>query len=327
MLNAKEFIQQTRQDNILVCRGTDDVYRSLLVDIPEIAIEYTPLIAFEFPYPVFSARLRYAKRIIDNSIHEELNALINEASGEGCSGIPSFMMIKIMRSLKSALKQLQGIIDDRCYDVEKLSSKGTRFSDSEYFENTYICHYLSQSLIYLAIEYQEQFSAYIPKDKQVSLESIYLDILKMMPPESAHISRSDRKINDNSIDDNIDIEKMPTAAQIFYNEVQKYEFFSLPKLSVLNLPKKKLLITKMTGQPLPYIVAMLDYLGYNRYLKDNYNMNKEKIYEHLSIALNNVSVRQIKGNFNVLNPDSKDDTQRYTSHQYTEIVKNDFKSL
>ena len=73
---------------------------------------------------------------------------------------------------------------------------------------------------------------------------------------------------------------------------------------------------------------MLDYLEYPKYLKNNYSgMNKENIYKHVAAALSISSPRQVKGNFLVLNQDSSEDGSRYTAHQFTSQVVEDFEKL
>ena len=57
------------------------------------------------------------------------------------------------------------------------------------------------------------------------------------------------------------------------------------------------------------------------------HLNKEDMYRHVSKALDNVAVRTIKGNFLVLNPDSNDDREKYTSYKCTDDVKSFYESL
>ena len=123
------------------------------------------------------------------------------------------------------------------------------------------------------------------------------------------------------------VETLPTNAQIFLTEVQKYSFTELPKLQELTPRQVQILITKMVEKQAPYAVAMLSFLEYDKMLKNRYNVNKENIYKHISIALNNVGPRQIKGNFLVLNEGSKEDPTRYTSHQFKDIVIEDYKNI
>lgn len=80
------------------------------------------------------------------------------------------------------------------------------------------------------------------------------------------------------------------------------------------------------GQPVPYIVAMMNLLGYPKHLKAEYNFTVEKVCKHLGKALNGVSSRQIKGNLNILKPLSKEDPIRYTSQQYIADVERDYQN-
>lgn len=120
---------------------------------------------------------------------------------------------------------------------------------------------------------------------------------------------------------------MPTNAQIFINEVKPYGFLELPKVLDIQENNRVLFVTHIMGQPVPYIVAMMNLLGYPKYLKAEYNFTVEKICKHLGKALNGVSARQIKGNLNILKPSSREDPNRYTSQQYITDVERDYQKF
>ena len=108
--------------------------------------------------------------------------------------------------------------------------------------------------------------------------------------------------------------------------VNPYRFTELPKLIALNDTAKNSLIKEIVENPLHYSVAMLSFLGYLDNLKKAYSLNKEKIYSHISKALNS-DVRTIKGNCLVLNPNSNEDRYKYQADQYIEKVEKDYNNI
>lgn len=319
--------------SLIISNSSEDNYRNLLFDAKPVIPEYDALTQLDFDYPQVSNKVKYAKRIIDNRFTSYLNELIPNYS----TATPERIMYRlrnIKRGLKSSLEQLQSAIDAHSYDLEKLKDKKTRYSaDPEYYEMTYIFHYAQQANIRFAVEFQTHFIDFIPEEKKITPALVYNEFLHMPIPDAlpVHIG-NDIEANRQSagtapVKLDIETEKMPTNAQIFVNEVQKYDFTSLPSLSGLSSNQISLLITKTLGNDLPYIVAMLDFLGYPEYLKTKYNHNKEAIYKHIAQALNNKSPRQVKGNFLVLKKGSNEDTSRYSAYQFKDQVEADFNEI
>ena len=77
---------------------------------------------------------------------------------------------------------------------------------------------------------------------------------------------------------------------------------------------------------LPYQVAMLDFLGFVKYCERNYVTTKVELVKIICEILGAV-MRQVKGNLLVLNPNSRENRERYTSHLFRETVMNDYESL
>ena len=134
---------------------------------------------------------------------------------------------------------------------------------------------------------------------------------------------------DNSNDDNEEYEdKSPITTQydIFIDVVSIYRFFELEKVKSLNKSKQKKLIHLIVEKPAAYSVVMLKYIGYFDELKRVYRLSKEQSFEHIGKAIN-ASKRIVKGNFNVLNPNSKEDALVYNSRSYVDEVEKDYKNL
>ena len=320
--------------SLMVPNSSEDNFRNLLYDEKSVNPEYETMTELDFDYPQVSNKVKYVKRVIDNKFTSDLNELISYYSANTTQARVEYRLMKMKRELKSALEKLQSAIDAHSYNLDKLNDKKARYSaDLEYYENTYIFHYAQQAYIRCAIEFQMHFLEYVPEDKKITPEMIYNEFLRMPVPDTLPvrigitIGTIQKLEKPTPVNLDVEIEKMPTNAQIFVSEVHKYDFTSLPSLSGLNSNKISLLITKMLGHELPYVVAMLAFLGYPEYLKSKYHCNKEAIYKHIAQALNLKSPRQVKGNFLVLNEDSKEDTSRYSAYQFKEQVKDDFEEI
>lgn len=319
---------------LIISNSSEDNYRNLLFDAKPVAPEYDELTQLEFNYPQVSNKVKYVKRIIDNKFTTDLNGLIPHYSAATTPERVMYCLRNIKRGLKSSLENLQSAIDAHSYDLDNLKDKRARYSDDlEYYEMTYIFNYAQQAYIRFAVEFQTHFIDFIPEEKKITPELVYNEYLHMPIPDALPvrigntveaIPKPDKPV---PVSLDVEIEKMPTNAQIFGNEVQKYDFTSLPSLSGLRSNQISLLITKMLGNNLPYVVAMLDFLKYPEHLKSKYSMNKTQIYNHIAKALNGVSQRQVKGNFLVLNKGSQEDGSRYSAHQFKEQVKEDFNEL
>ena len=321
------------RNNTLLPQKSEDECRNILFDTPTVSLNSPQINTLHFDYPIVSQRVSLAKRLIDNSIYSDYNQTVSHLESFEIGNRALYQFKQLKQAILPLINELQQVIEQNKYDLSRLGSKNANYkTDLPYFENTYIYYYAQQMLIWYLLEFQAHFITLIPENKQIQLEDIYIQYLKIAIPDTIHIStiphiQTIKENNAQEINLETVVEQIPSTAQIFLEEVKKYSFFSLAKVTILNDNQKKLLITKMTAQCLPYIVAMLDYLEYPKYLKEKYSLNKTQIYSHISKALNGAKVRQIKGNFHVLNPNSKEDTTRYTAYQYSDTVKDDYEQI
>ena len=68
------------------------------------------------------------------------------------------------------------------------------------------------------------------------------------------------------------------------------------------------------------------FYAYFDYLKNTYGLTKTNIFKHNAKAIGSQE-REVKGNFNVLNPDSKEDPYTYNSADFVKEVISDYKKL
>ncbi len=112
----------------------------------------------------------------------------------------------------------------------------------------------------------------------------------------------------------------------FTIEVQKYGFGELEKIKCLTKGQLSKLIYLIIKNDSNYAVPMLVFLEYDKHLKTTYGMTQESIFTHWAKALGK-SARAIKGNYNVLKPNSKEDQYRYNSGDFVSKVQEDYDNL
>ena len=117
-----------------------------------------------------------------------------------------------------------------------------------------------------------------------------------------------------------------TKYQRFVDAVDKYKFYELEKVKLLDDTKKSKLIHLIINNPVAYSVVMLKHIGYFDKLRDEYEKNRDSSFNHVAEALG-TAPRTVKGNFNVLNPESKEDSLKYNSSSYVDKVKTDYDNL
>ncbi|MBP5725364.1 MAG: hypothetical protein J6X18_17530 [Bacteroidales bacterium] len=121
-------------------------------------------------------------------------------------------------------------------------------------------------------------------------------------------------------------ESIQTNYEIFVEAVKDFQFDELEKIKMLNKNQKFKLIRLIVENPVGYSVVMLNYVGYFDMLKHKFNMNKENSFKHVGKALQK-SPRIIKGNYNILNPKSKEDPSVYNSQSFIHQVEKDYEYL
>lgn len=109
--------------------------------------------------------------------------------------------------------------------------------------------------------------------------------------------------------------------KIWFSIKKRNDFLNDKKAQLTNQPQQ----TESTTEPepeqkLPYKIALLNELGFFK-LDAIKKLTKENQYKIIS-ALTGGTHRTIKGNVNVLDPNSNDDRTKYTSNNYTDEVKN-----
>jgi len=108
--------------------------------------------------------------------------------------------------------------------------------------------------------------------------------------------------------------------------LEKYDFFKLPKVQQISVEKRSRLIDLIHSNKLPYKIALLDYLGFIKHLEKEHFQTKYKLNLELAKWFN-TNERAIKGNLSSLLPNSTEDKSRYTSYRHKETAEKDYQSL
>lgn len=117
-----------------------------------------------------------------------------------------------------------------------------------------------------------------------------------------------------------------TKTDKFKSELDKYGFFELPKVKQLSEPNKQSLIELISSNPMPYGIAMFDFLGFLNHLTARHFTTGTKLFKEVAKWFE-VADRSVKGNIGVLNEVSGEDRRRYTADQHKQTVQKDYQKL
>lgn len=143
--------------------------------------------------------------------------------------------------------------------------------------------------------------------------------------------------------------ELPSGEEMMENEIiRKYNHFidvtkpfhftDCPKVNALTRSQRGQLINKIVGHADnlgAYAVAMLRFLEYDIWMKEQFAKNnvhsrgitQQEIYKHWNDALSLSNERGVKGNYLVLNPNSKEDKNMYSAWRYTKVVEEDYEKI
>lgn len=107
--------------------------------------------------------------------------------------------------------------------------------------------------------------------------------------------------------------------------LQDIHFFELNSVRELTFEKQEQLITLLSAKKTPYQVALLDHLGLFDFLEKTV-FPKSRIFQIVASTLE-VSARSLKGNYYVLNENSTENRERYSSYLHKGKVKKDLEKI
>jgi len=113
---------------------------------------------------------------------------------------------------------------------------------------------------------------------------------------------------------------MKIDRHVIEDQLRKLNFLDLKLVKDLEVEKIKELIKILIQNKLPYQIAMLDFLGFLKYLEESHFRTKLELHKALALIFKSHE-RAVRGNINNLVSIKE---KRYTSHIHMEIVKRDY---
>ena len=178
----------------------------------------------------------------------------------------------------------------------------------------------------------------IANNDYLPFDELMYEVIQAYPSEeetviyqsyTSSLAQTQEKKNDDSALPSVE-EYEETVIETNYNrfvkEVETYRFAELEKVKSLNKQQQSKLIHLIVENDVNYAVPMLVFLGYHAHLKRVFSMSNAKIFVHWAKALGK-SDRAVKGNYNAMNPESKEDKYRYNAADFIAQVKNDYENL
>ena len=162
----------------------NDYYEPLFRQLGKTEEKFDASYRIHFEAPEFTSKVKYYKRLIDNTIIKYLNDVLSDESKKD---IVLFKRKKIRDLVSLYLTDIKDIIAKNNLDL------GVIFSVRDYSqalllnECTYIFHYLILSLIRMYMEFQQHFIALIESDKQLTVDDFFVQILQWKKPENIGI--------------------------------------------------------------------------------------------------------------------------------------------
>jgi len=144
---------------------------------------FDALFRINFKTPVFSSKVKFYKRLIDNTISEELNSLFEESA----DNIILYKRKKLSGCINSYLVDIKDIIIKYNLDLDIVFSIHDFSKNLHQNECTYIFHYLILALIRCYMEFQQHFIKTIDPDKQLSIDDFFVQTLKWKKPDNVGI--------------------------------------------------------------------------------------------------------------------------------------------
>lgn len=166
----------------------NDYYEPQFRQLSVVDENFDALFRINFTAPVFSSKVKYYKRLIDNVISEELNSLFEESA----DNIILFKRKKLSKCVDDYLFVIKDIIIKYNLDLDIIFSVRDFSKNQSQNECTYIFHYLILALIRCYMEFQQHFIKIIEPDKQLSIEDFFVQTLKWKKPDNVGIEEIER---------------------------------------------------------------------------------------------------------------------------------------
>lgn len=335
-INDKEFFMNATKAFISLPEKLSDIENLFISKFPSITFDFES----EHPYPIkdvaaddytkinedallkhldlpiprpLSPKEKFYQVIVDAEIRRVklsiVDFAIKQRSDTDTHRIVTDTLMQVLNYSKSVNAAEEAVFSTLqtqlvCFYVELVSLASPILNDYDY--------YSFENLMY---EVKGEF----PSDEELNLYNNFCNpVIQTENKES---------VEKQIVESSPEIQHLKTKYDTFMSVVQLYNFFELPKLKVLSTEKQYELLTKLVSD-VPYAIAMLEFLEYPQYLKDNYDgmHTKESVYRHIAKALGK-KPDTIKGQFLAYHKPNSGKAVSYTSYQFIEKVQNDYENL
>ena len=176
----------------------------------------------------------------------------------------------------------------------------------------------------------EEYEKYIESNRAIeelfNISQLLVQLNRLEMFQEFLIEKEKSISDDNQLTVTASTKKTETKTERLKAELFKFDFFEISKVKSLSHDSQSKLLDLLILNDIPYIVAMLDYLGFFKHLTNEHGLANNKIHSKISPVFD-TSPQTIKGNMLALNEYSTIDKDRYTSHKHKEKVKIDYNSL
>ena len=283
----------------------DRYYQQLLINKEMIDCEH-PVFQIEMrDVPYYPPMVLYYQRIIHNNINDWLNNQWADRNMDMTSDRACYRYTNLMDTFDELLSHTDKIIQRKNYSMRSVSGDEVSFNtDTNEKICTLICYNLQAILIVAFLTWIDYYKDLLPQEllfdspKQLAFSLIKHDLPKNIEILNLQDFQDSQKGN-NSNEDILATQ----SAENFMHTVRKFNFVALKKVQSLS-SKQQIILAEKIVMKAPWAAAMLEYLGYHEWLKNNYKFSKEKIYEHCAAAIGCSMSAYKKYVLSLHNPDS-----------------------
>ena len=304
-----------------------DQYQMELRHLGIIPCIFEPQYEIKFPIYPFSSKVKYYMRVIDNAVNSYIN-MFCELEKKNDRDLIAYYLKKNNDRIFSGIKKYYQYLSNYQDVIDDLLSEKPSFTDNRAIkESVTLSYYMLWSIIYCQMEIQHLMSIYIVPDDRMTVEDLFLQLLRKIPPKiPVVVAREGSKpLEEETLEQKLLRESEPV--QHFYDTMEPVGFFKTNKTKVLSDNAKLALMRKLVEpNGIPFMVAMVNKLEYPSYFftlitKEEKNL----LYEKLRRAIKATSIDTISKNFSSLESDTY--RIKYTAWNKTKEVDNFYEEL
>lgn len=171
-------LHETKQGN--------DYYEPSFRELGVVKEQFNSHYNIRFNVPIFSAKVKYYKRLIDNAITNKLN---EHFAKQQTPDLIAFWRKKIYETTQNYLTDIRQIVEDNVLDLDDIFNQRNYSVTPQKNECTYIFHYLILSLIRYYMEFQQHYIHDLDPDKLVDIDTFFVQVLQWRTPDNVGLEK------------------------------------------------------------------------------------------------------------------------------------------